>query len=40
MRERATYVGGALHIKSTRRSGTEIDVRIPLAARGPGGQLN
>ena len=40
MRERATYVGGALHIKSTRRAGTEIDVRIPLAARGPGGQLN
>lgn len=40
MRERATYVGGALHIKSTRHSGTEIDVRIPLAARGPGGHLN
>jgi two-component system, NarL family, sensor kinase len=30
MRERATYVGGALHVKSVRRAGTEIEVRIPL----------
>jgi two-component system NarL family sensor kinase len=37
MRERATYVGGALEIKSTRRAGTEIVVRIPLAAKGRGG---
>ena len=40
MRERATYVGGALEVKSTRRAGTEIAVRIPLAAKGHGGQLN
>jgi two-component system NarL family sensor kinase len=31
MRERATYVGGMLKVSSVRRSGTEIDVRIPLA---------
>jgi len=30
MRERATYVGGALAIKSVRGAGTEIEVRIPL----------
>ncbi len=30
MRERATSVGGALTVKSTRRTGTEIGVRIPL----------
>jgi PAS domain S-box-containing protein len=30
MRERATYVGGVLKIKSTRRAGTDIEVRIPL----------
>jgi len=30
MRERATYVGGTLKIKSVRRAGTEIEVRIPL----------
>ena len=30
MRERATYVGGTLDIKSVRREGTEIGVRIPL----------
>jgi len=30
MRERATYVGGVLKIKSARRAGTEIEVRIPL----------
>jgi two-component system, NarL family, sensor kinase len=33
MRERATYVGGALKIKSVRRAGTEIEVRIPLPPR-------
>jgi PAS domain S-box-containing protein len=31
MSERATYVGGALTIKSVRRAGTEIEVQIPLA---------
>jgi len=30
MRERATYVGGALTIKSARNAGTKIEVRIPL----------
>ena len=30
MSERATYVGGVLTIKSTRRGGTEIEIRIPL----------
>jgi PAS domain S-box-containing protein len=30
MRERAAYVGGVLKIKSIRRSGTEIEIRIPL----------
>lgn len=30
MRERATYVGGVLTIKSVRRGGTEVEVRIPL----------
>ncbi len=30
MRERATYVGGTLKVKSIRRVGTEIEVRIPL----------
>ena len=30
MRERATYVGGNLKVKSVRRAGTEIEVRIPL----------
>ena len=30
MRERATYVGGAFLLKSARRAGTEIEVRIPL----------
>ncbi len=30
MRERATYVGGDLKVKSTRRVGTEIEIRIPL----------
>lgn len=33
MRERATYVGGTLTIKSARRAGTEIVVRIPLSPR-------
>ncbi len=30
MRERAIYVGGAFKVKSVRRAGTEIEVRIPL----------
>lgn len=30
MRERATYVGGTLKVKSNCRSGTEIEIRIPL----------
>jgi PAS domain S-box-containing protein len=30
MRERAAYVGGALRVKSARRTGTEIKIRIPL----------
>ncbi|HTA28840.1 MAG TPA: ATP-binding protein [Candidatus Cybelea sp.] len=30
MRERAAYVGGALQVKSVRRGGTHIEVRIPL----------
>ncbi|MCX6897704.1 MAG: histidine kinase [Verrucomicrobia bacterium] len=30
MRERASYVGGTLKIKSVRRAGTKIEVRIPL----------
>lgn len=30
MRERATFVGGALTVKSARCAGTEIEVRIPL----------
>jgi signal transduction histidine kinase len=33
MRERAVYVGGSLKIKSVRRVGTEIEVRIPLPSR-------
>ncbi len=33
MRERATYVGGELTIKSGRRTGTEIEVHIPRSAR-------
>jgi signal transduction histidine kinase len=38
MRERASYVGGTLKVTSVRRTGTEIDVRVPLlatAARSP-----
>jgi PAS domain S-box-containing protein len=31
MSERAMYVGGTLKIKSARRTGTEIEVRVPLA---------
>jgi two-component system NarL family sensor kinase len=30
MRERAIYMGGALKIKSARRTGTEIEIRLPL----------
>jgi len=33
MRERAAYVGGTLAVKSTRRAGTEVEVRIPMAPR-------
>ena len=33
MRERAAYLGGALKVKSGRRAGTEIEVRIPLAQK-------
>jgi signal transduction histidine kinase len=36
MRERATYAGGALKIKSARSAGTEIEVRIPLPAKWAG----
>ena len=32
MRERATYAGGTLTIKSVRHTGTEIEVRIPLTS--------
>lgn len=32
MRERATYVGGILNVKSSRRSGTEIEIQIPLSS--------
>ena len=32
MRERVAYVGGTLKVKSLRRAGTEIEVRIPLPA--------
>jgi PAS domain S-box-containing protein len=31
MRERAAYVGGTVQIKSVRRAGTEVEVRIPVA---------
>jgi signal transduction histidine kinase len=31
MRERAAYVGGAFKLKSVRRKGTEIEVRIPVS---------
>ena len=40
MRERATYVGGALLIKSALHRGTEIEVRIPLAARPQAGHAD
>ena len=35
MRERASYVGGALKVKTVRRSGTKIEVCIPLPPGGP-----
>jgi two-component system, NarL family, sensor kinase len=35
MRERASCVGGTLKVTSARRTGTEIDVRVPLAAIAP-----
>ena len=31
MRERAAYVGGTVQVKSIRRAGTEVEVRIPVA---------
>jgi len=37
MRERATYVGGTLTIKSVRRAGTEIEICIPLPPENAGG---
>jgi two-component system NarL family sensor kinase len=40
MRERATYVGGALKIKSVLRAGTEIEVLIPSAVHGRPGARN
>jgi signal transduction histidine kinase len=39
MRERANFVGGTLKIKSVRRAGTEIEVLIPIRARGSRGLL-
>ena len=33
MRERAAYVGGAFKIKSKRRTGTEIEILVPLTAK-------
>ena len=33
MRERASYAGGALKVKSAPRTGTEIEVRIALPPR-------
>jgi len=35
MRERAAYVGGDIKVKSGRRAGTEIQVRIPLPPSNP-----
>ena len=35
MRERANYVGGALKVRSSRRTGTGIEVRIPLPSGVP-----
>jgi PAS domain S-box-containing protein len=35
MRERATYMGGILKVKSTHRTGTEINIRIPLPPGAP-----
>jgi PAS domain S-box-containing protein len=40
MRERATYVGGALIVKSAPRAGTEIVARIPLPPGATAAQLN
>jgi PAS domain S-box-containing protein len=40
MSERATYVGGALKLKSVRRQGTEIEVRIPLPAGGTAAKIS
>ena len=38
MRERATYVGGVIKIKSVRRVGTEIEARLPLGEVARGGR--
>jgi PAS domain S-box-containing protein len=35
MRERAAYVGGALKVKSTARTGTELEIRIPVLPEVP-----
>jgi two-component system, NarL family, sensor kinase len=35
MRERVTCVGGAFKVKSSRRAGTAIEVRVPLSPSGP-----
>ncbi len=40
MSERATYVGGALRIKSVRRAGTEVELRIPLRVTPVNRRLN
>ena len=37
MRERATYVGGTLTVKSVHHAGTEIEIRIPLPPECSGG---
>ena len=39
MRERAAYVDGTLQIKSVRRAGTKIEVRIPLPPSAPAANL-
>jgi PAS domain S-box-containing protein len=36
MSERAAYVGGTVSVKSARRTGTNIEVRVPLARRAKG----
>jgi signal transduction histidine kinase len=36
MRERASYLGGVLHVTSRRRSGTTIEARLPVGAKTAG----